>query len=507
MSSENSMPRRTVLKGLAAMPVLAALTEAEEAAAASKLPRTSSENAGIDPAGVTAFVNAVNARVGGLHSFMLLRNGTVAAEGWWTPYAPQYPHMLYSLSKSFTSTAIGLAVAEGLLTVDTPVTTFFPEDLPAKVEPNLAAMRVKHLLMMGTGHDKDATGAARDAKDGNWVKAILALPVEHAPGSKFVYNSAATYLLSAIVQKRTGMTLLDYLTPRLFAPLGIKGATWESDPRGINVGGWGLSIKTEDIAKFGQLYLQKGEWKGKQVVPASWIEEATAKQISNGDPSQPSDWAQGYGYQFWRCRHGHYRGDGAFGQYCIVMPEHNAVLAITSGVGDMQAVMNAAWDHLLPAFRSASSSSDKRSASRQTLSGLAVPVVAGKSGSPTAERISGKTFAFETNEQKVEALSLTFRGNRCLITLRDARGEHKVTAGMEEWFKGKTTLIEGMDGHAAVRGVWTDDNTFVTQTCLYKTPYILTTTCKFEGDKLTMERKFNVNFGPTTLPVLVGHLG
>ena len=157
-------------------------------------------------------------------------------------------------------------------------------------------------------------------------------------------------MLSAIVQKATGKTVLDYLKPRLFEPLGIEHPTWETSPQGISTGGYGLSIRTEDIAKFGQLYLQKGKWHGKQLVPAAWVEAATARQTSNGS-NPKSDWDQGYGYQFWRCRHGAYRGDGAFGQYCIVMPEQDAVIAITSGVKDMQAVLNLVWDKLLPAMQ------------------------------------------------------------------------------------------------------------------------------------------------------------
>ncbi|MBW7461807.1 serine hydrolase, partial [Paenibacillus sepulcri] len=152
----------------------------------------------------------------------------------------------------------------------------------------------------------------------------LAAPVEHEPGTHFVYNSGATYMLSAILQKVTGQTLLEYLQPRLIEPLGIKGAAWDVCPRGINVGGWGLNVTTEDIARFGQLYLQKGMWNGQRLLTEEWIAEATSSQISNGDGGV-NDWAQGYGYQFWRCRHGVYRGDGAFGQFCIVMPEQDAV--------------------------------------------------------------------------------------------------------------------------------------------------------------------------------------
>src|SRR5207244_5422812 len=164
--------------------------------------------------------------------------------------------------------------------------------------------------------------------------------------------------LSAIVQKVTGMTVLDYLKPRLFEPLGIEHPTWEASPQGITAGGYGLSIRTEDIARFGQLYLQKGKWQEKQLVPESWVEAATARQTSNGS-NPKSDWDQGYGYQFWRCRNGAYRGDGAFGQYCIVMPEQDAVIVITSGLRDMQAVLNLVWETLLPGMSKKTLPADK----------------------------------------------------------------------------------------------------------------------------------------------------
>ena len=179
----------------------------------------------------------------------------------------------------------------------------------------------------------------------SWVKSFLTHPVPFKPGTHFLYNTSGTYMLSAIVQKVTGKTLLEYLTPRLFEPLGIDKPTWETSPQGISCGGFGLSIRTEDIGKFGQLYLQKGKWNGKQLVAESWVEAATSRQIANGN-NPNSDWNQGYGYQFWRCRHGAYRGDGAFGQYCVVLPEQDAVIVITAGVKDMQAVMNLILDKL-----------------------------------------------------------------------------------------------------------------------------------------------------------------
>jgi CubicO group peptidase (beta-lactamase class C family) len=511
--------RGSVLKGLAlgttaGMLSDAAPSTAEPAAPAARgrrLPRTRPEAVGIASAAVLAFVDAVEQQFGGLHSFMLLRHGQVAAEGWWSPYAPQQPHMLFSLSKSFASTAVGLAVTEGHLTVEAPVLSFFPGDAPAKVSENLASMRVRHLLTMSTGHDKDATGPTRSAADGNWVKAFLALPVEHPPGTHFVYNSAATYVLSAIVQKLTGVTVLEYLHPRLFDPLGIEGATWETCPRGINVGGWGLSVKTEDIARFGQLYLQMGQWEGRQLVPEKWVMEATGKQVSNG-AGETSDWTQGYGYQFWRCRHGAYRGDGAFGQFCLVMPQEDAVLAITSGVSDMQAVLNAAWDHLLPALAPAGTrpvplpGSDASGEVRRKLASLAIHPPEGKLTSPTARRVSGRTCHFEANEEKIQSATLTFKEKRGALTLRDERGEHPVACGAGTWVKGITALGDNPARKVAASGAWTDDDTYTMKLCFYETPFIQTVSCQFTGDQVTISRKMNVGFGPTERPPLVGRL-
>ena len=310
------------------------------------LPRSTPEAQGVSSSAVLSFVEAADKSIDSLHSFMLVRHGHVVAEGWWSPYGAQSPHSLYSLSKSFTSTAVGLAIAEGKLSLDDEVLKFFPEDAPSKPSKNLKEMRVSDLLRMSTGQQSEPPRTP----DQPWTKTFLSQPVPFKPGTHFLYNTSGTYMLSAIVQKATGMTVLDYLRPRLFEPLGIEHPTWETSPQGISAGGFGLSIRTEDIARFGQLYLQRGKWQGKQLVPEAWVEAATARQTSNG--SKPdSDWDQGYGYQFWRCRHGAFRGDGAFGQFCVVMPEQDAVIAITSGVKDMQAVLNLVWDKLLPAMK------------------------------------------------------------------------------------------------------------------------------------------------------------
>lgn len=365
-----------------------------------ELPRSSPESQGISSAAVAAFIDAVDRDIDCLHGFVLVRHGHVVTEGWWAPYSAESPHSLFSLSKSFTSTALGLAAAEGKLSVDDPVLKFFPDDAPTEPSNNLKAMRLSDLLRMSTGHQSEPPRRA----DESWAKTFLKHPVPFKPGTHFLYNTSATYMLSAAVQKATGQTVLEYLKPRLFDPLGIDKPTWEASPQGISAGGYGLSIRTGDIAKFGQLYLQKGKWEGKQLVPAAWIETATARQTSNGS-SPSSDWDQGYGYQFWRCRHGAYRGDGAFGQYCIVLPEQDAVIAITAGVRDMQAVLNLIWDKLLPAFEPSALPVDGESKNKleRRLKSLTLRLPESKV-KPT--NVASRTYVFPTNDRKIESVAL-----------------------------------------------------------------------------------------------------
>lgn len=317
-------------------------------AGAADLPRATPESQGVSASAIRRFVEAADAEVDAMHSFMLLRHGHVIAEGWWSPEAAEKPHILWSLSKSVTSTAVGFAVAEGKLDIDAKVAEFFPDELPAEPSEHLLAMRVRDLLTMSTGHDAEPWWGNGDV----WTERFLREPVVHRPGTHFRYNTPATYMLSAIVQQVTGQTLDAYLMPRLFAPLGIERPTWDKSPQGVAIGGYGLALRTEDIAKIGQLYLQQGRWDNQQILPASWVEAATMKQVDNDQaPSAGSpDWRQGYGFQFWRCRHGGYRGDGKDGQFCIVLPDHDVVIAITAKTGGMQRQLDLVWQHLLPAF-------------------------------------------------------------------------------------------------------------------------------------------------------------
>jgi CubicO group peptidase (beta-lactamase class C family) len=465
-------------------------------------PRSTPEAQGVSSKAVLEFVEALD-RIDAMNSVMIVRHGKVIAEGWWAPYRAEDNHELYSLSKSFTSTAVGLAVAEGRLSIDDEVLKFFPEDAPSTPTNNLRAMRVRDLLTMATGHqDEPPTGMDKVS-----TKTFLAHPVPHKPGTHFKYNTAATFMLSAIVQKQMGQTVLDYLTPRLFEPLGITRPTWGTNSQGISLGGYGLSVRTEDIARFGQLYLQKGKWQGRQLLAPEWVEMATTKQVSNGS-NPKSDWEQGYGFQFWRCRNGAYRGDGAFGQYCLVLPEQDAVIAITSGVRDMQGVLNLVWEKLLPELGNKRLRSDV--ATQKKLSGklasLTVRPAEGTETSALAAKVLGRKFVFPENEQKLESLTIkaddTNKGLN--ISIQSGGTTHSFTAGFREWKGGPGTFGLYANAPAAATSAWAANDTLVVKQCFTETPFYVVRQMRFDGDKLFYDAESNVGFRGTKQPQLIG---
>jgi hypothetical protein len=312
-------------------------------------------------------------------------------------------------------------------------------------------------------------------------------------------------MLSAIIQKVTGQTVLEYLRPRLFEPLGIAHPVWNTNTQGISLGGYGLRVRTEDIARFGQLYLKRGLWKGKRLLPEGWIDLATSRQVSNGS-NPKSDWDQGYGFQFWRCRHGAYRGDGAFGQFCIVLPEEDAVVAITSGVRDMQAVLNLVWDHLLPGFHPRALPADPPGLARLRgkLAGLSIRPPEGQalaSGSPAT-----KTFLFPANDEKLESITLRPdpSGPGTRVELRVNGLERTISCGFRDWVKGRASFGTYRDEPAAASGAWPREDTFVMKQCFTETPFAVTTTLHLSGGEVTCAVEANVGFGGTKKPVLTG---
>ena len=453
---------------------------------------------------------------------MILRHGKVIAEGWWNPYRPELKHTMYSVSKSFTSTAIGFAVSEKRLTVNDKIISFFPEYQPDSVPQNLGELRVKDLLSMSVGHASDPTGAVI-TRDSNWVKGFLALPIANKPGTKFLYNTLATYMLSAIIQKVTGEKIIDYLGPRLFDPLGITGIDWEVDPMGRNVGGWGLRVKTEDLAKFGQLYLQKGNWNGKQILPKEWIEEATTMKIEQ-QPGVPqsvkdsNDWVQGYGYQFWRSRFNTYRGDGAFGQYILIWPQYDAVIAVTAETGNMQDELNLIWKHLLPAFEKDKLPDDIKNSTalKEKLASLSLPKPQTGVESPIVKDITGRVFDLQPNQNKFEKITFQNAGNDLLVDIKADTANYKIVFGSGAWKIGETTkrgpsLVGRAKAHfnglpptkIAASYRWKDANTLELTLRYIESPHTETILCRFDAGSIAIDFQNSFDNNPANKPPTV----
>lgn len=324
--------------------------------------RVTPESVGISSAAVIEMLDELYRCGIEMHGFKLLRHGKVCAEGSWKPYTGHEPHILFSFSKTFTSTAIGFACQEGILSPEDKLVDIFPDKLPENPSENLKKATVRHLLMMGCGHESEIPNLG--IGDSDWISSFLAHPFVYEPGTHFLYNTAGTNMLSAIITRKTGLTLTEFLRPRLIEPLGLSPIKCQPLPDGTEMGGAGYSITMEDMARFTQFVANKGLWEGKQLLDSDWFETATSKQIENagagwdGDP----DWQVGYGFQFWRCvPEGVFRGDGAFGQYGVVFTKQDAVLVIQSASLRLQAVLTSVWDKLLPAMKDSPLPEDHKS--------------------------------------------------------------------------------------------------------------------------------------------------
>lgn len=470
-----------------------------------QLPVSSPEDQGISSAAILDFVEEIERRGLELHGFMLLRHGHIVARGWWKPYQPEIPHMAYSLTKSFTSIAAGFAVQEGLLSVDDQVLAYFPEIESEDIWENMKDLKVKHLLTMTTGHDKDTMEfkvmssflhsspdiriAGKDG--GEYIRGFFELPLTHAPGTFFVYNSGASQVLGTLIERITGDHLIDYLMPRLFDPLGIEKPMWDRRPGGGNTGGWGLRITTEDLARFGQFLLNKGTWNGRRILPVEWIEEATTRQVDN-TISQPQgsnvDWTQGYGYQFWRCRHHAYRGDGAFGQFCLVLPEQDAVLAINGGLSDMQGVLDAVWGTLLTTMQTQPLQADPLARDRLDRA-LASLELCKRQRLEACSVVGSRSYEFEDNDHELYQLTLEFVDDECKLCWMDRTGLHRLTCGLLSW-----SDVQWFGGRmVAARGEWHDSNMFTIHIRTVDSPHLDKLVCKFIEDELQVQYE-HLNF-------------
>ncbi len=404
-----------------------------------KLPRSIPEIEGVASSGIIDFLNAIDTGRQEIHSFMFLRHGKVIAEGWWDPYGPEYKHLLYSASKTFTATGIGLAASENRLKLSDKVISFFPYSLPDTIGNNMKELTVENLLTMSVGQDPAPMGAGSDE---DWIGAFLKQEPVHKPGTVFKYNNMATFMLSAIVQQVTGETLFDYLMPRIFTPLSVRGIDWDKNPQGINLGMIGLRLRTEDLAKFGQLLMQNGRWNNRQLIPSEWIKEATSFKIVSDDPSnktpkEKNDWAQGYCYQMWRGRNNSVRLDGMAGQFVILFPDKDAIVILTANARNTQEELNLVHNYLIPAIKSNKAiQPDPVSYGylQKKQSGLSLkPQLSGRSESGFEKKISGKEFMIGDNDYQIQSVYFGFSDNECSFAMKRNNQIAMIKAGQGTW--------------------------------------------------------------------------
>jgi CubicO group peptidase (beta-lactamase class C family) len=426
------------------------------------LPRSTPAEQGVDPGALLALLDALAARPEvEMHSLMVLRHGHVVAEGWWAPYRPDHRPLLYSLSKAFTSTATAFAQAEGLLHLDDPVLQHFPEHASEVTDARTRSTTLRHLITMASGHTRDMLGEAVAADPADPVRGFLLLPPEEEPGSVFAYNQPCTHTLACVIQRTAGMSLVDYLRPRLLDPLGIGPVGWHTMPPGHQMGFSGLHARTEDVAKLGQLHLQRGRWHDRQLLPAEWVAEATRKHVDNAgqQPGKP-DWEQGYGYQFWMARHG-YRGDGAFGQFCVVLPDHDVVVATTGGTDEMQTVLDMFWDHLLPGLDRDGIDVDRvQAVLTGRLSALTLEPRGGGTGPEEPVAWGGRRWEVTAGgglSTTVTSIELDRTEERWGLVLVEADDRLVVPFAPGRWLSSRpTTSRDGLDVPVAASGGWED---------------------------------------------------
>lgn len=314
------------------------------------IPRADSpKKVGVSSKVVKEFLNDAKEKGYEYHSLMVIRHGKVAVEWYNEPYNKDTPQAVYSVSKSFTSTAIGFAIEEGLISLDTKLVDVFPDYPPKKADERFEKLTIRNLLRMSSGKQPSFLS---DKSKVDWIDDYINSPWVFEPGEKFLYINENIFMLSAIINRVTGMSMREYLTPRLFEPLGIDFPFWETDRNGIEAGGWGLYLKTEDIAKLTLCYLQKGMYNGVQVIPENWAIEATKKQIDNDYNRPGTDASCGYGYCFWKNNidETSFRADGMFSQFGIGIPEYDAVVIVTSAVTDETGCLEYLFNYFPRAF-------------------------------------------------------------------------------------------------------------------------------------------------------------
>ena len=456
------------------------------------------EAEGVSSKALLNFLNRLDA-MDYLHGLTVFRHGKVILQCSWHPYDASTPHHLFSLSKSFVSCAVGFAVQEGLLKLTDTLGELFPEYAEdAEISAEAKAVTVRNLLTMRGGQQNCHLGEfIFNESIKPFVQRFLEVPMFTRGGEAFVYNSGNTFMLSAIVQKLTGMKVVDYLQPRLFAPLGIEAPFWDEAPEGISLGGWGLHLSLESLSRFTKLLSDNGKWNGKQLLPPEYLKEATSFQSDNSC-NKNRDWENGYGYQFWQCSHpGAFRGDGACGQYALVIPDYDMAVTTLSGLSDMGRILTVIWDELLPAI-AGDAPVEPVPADQQALAERAAALEMPRPQGAFGTSLTDCRFTLDENTWKYETLECQFHAAGGKIILGRNGMTSEIPFGYGRWERGYAPELFGrfspVGGDIAATAAWEKEGTLLLNIALLNHPTFAEVKLEFGGDTVTVQRSLNIWF-------------
>ena len=460
-----------------------------------------------------------------MHGLMIMRHNKMITEGWWTPYGPNLRHGLQSHTKTYTATAVGIAYTEGLVKLDERIIDIFPDESPAEPSENLKLLTVRDVLCMGCGMDE----MPRPSKD--WIRDFLHTPVNHKPGTTYMYNSTGSTLLGAIVRKKTGLGLHDYLTPRLFNKIGINpdNLRWMCMPDGMEVGGGGLFATTEDNFRLMKLYADGGVWEGERILAEDYVKLATTNQNDSATESinnpEASDNFLGYGFQIWMCKPNRaYRADGAMGQFTIILPDLDMEIAINEtamGAHWAQSTLNITWDFVEKITENAALPEDEEAYDRlcRKLKRLNIGNPECQPFSPTIERISGKVyrvkegiftpfgFNFMSGEpaDNIDTFCLQFDDYGFVWNFRTQSGREEKIRFATNGTRFTNMLGKREDNTQVYLGdaYWRDDDTLIAHGRWVETCIEDTYCFRFTGDDLKVEPENNSAFRFFKMPDIV----
>jgi CubicO group peptidase (beta-lactamase class C family) len=483
-----------------------------------EIERVSPESVGIPSPAIAKLLDALESGFTEMHGLMIMRHDKVCAEGWWAPYGPGVRHGDQSLTKTYAATAVGLAVTEGLVRLEDRVIDIFPEEAPANPSQNLKKLRVRDVLCMGCGMDT----MPRPSKD--WIREFLAMPVNHEPGTAFMYNSTGSTLLGAIVRKLTGLGLHDWLKPRLFDKIGIDADNlrWFTMPDGMEIGGGGLFSTTEDNLRLMKLYSQGGVWEGERILSKEYVRLATSKQNDSATEEKVNPPAKdnflGYGFQMWMCRpRGAYRADGAMGQFSIVLPEQDMIVSINetaSGAIWAQKTLDTVYGVLLPQVKPGALPPDEAAAGglKRRLDSLALPRPAYAPFGKPAGEISGMTYrvtggdfclrqrsfmAPSADECAIADFRFDFAAADCKLTVTEAGRKLTLDVGIDGVRKRNVlSPIQSPITELYLSGAWTAGNVFELTARWVETCFETVYAFEFDGGNAAVCPRVALGFAP-----------